>query len=61
MISCYSAKIVLAHVPEEEWIRVPGTHEAIISKDMFEKAKKIRADGFYYGEAAGIGRKNIGI
>lgn len=38
------------HVPEEEWIRVPGTHEAIISKDMFEKAKKIRADGFYYGE-----------
>ena len=33
------------HVPEEEWIRVPGTHEAIISKDMFEKAKKIRADG----------------
>lgn len=38
------------HVPEEEWIRVPGTHEAIVSKDMFEKAKKIRADGFYYGE-----------
>lgn len=38
------------HVPEEEWIRVPGTHEAIISKDMFERVKEIRADGFYYGE-----------
>ena len=29
------------NVPKEEWIRVPGTHEPIISKETFEKVQRI--------------------
>ena len=28
-------------VPEEDWVRVPNMHEAIVSKEDFERAKKI--------------------
>jgi len=37
------------HIPEEEWIRVPNTHEAIISAEVFDKVKELRVDGFFYG------------
>lgn len=29
------------HVPKEEWIRVENTHEAIIDKEIFEKAQEL--------------------
>lgn len=29
--------------PPEEWVRVPNTHEAIISREMFEKVQMLRA------------------
>ena len=38
-ISFKSKKFV--DVPEEDWIRVPNMHEAIVSKEDFERAKKI--------------------
>ena len=38
-ISFKSRKFV--DVPEEDWIRVPNMHEAIVSKEDFERAKKI--------------------
>lgn len=38
-ISFKSKKFV--DVPEEDWIRVPNMHEAIVSKEYFERAKKI--------------------
>ena len=38
-ISFKSKKFV--DVPEEDWIRVPNMHEAIVSKEEFERAKKI--------------------
>lgn len=27
------------HIPKEQWIRVPGTHEAIVSQDEFDKVQ----------------------
>lgn len=38
-ISFKSKKFV--DVPEEDWIRVPNMHEAIVSKEDFERSKKI--------------------
>ena len=29
-----------AHVPEDDWVRIPNMHEAIISKEDFERAQK---------------------
>ena len=40
-------------LPEEEWRRVPNTHEAIISRELFDKVKKIkekRRFGVYTGK-----------
>lgn len=31
----------IEEVPEEEWVRVPNTHEAIISRDTFEKVQAL--------------------
>ena len=39
------------HIPEEEWIRVANTHEAIISAEVFDKVKELRPDGFFYGKS----------
>lgn len=33
----------LVNVPEEEWVQVAGTHEAIIPVELFEKARELHA------------------
>lgn len=38
-VSFKSKKFI--NVPEEDWIKVPNMHEAIVSKDEFERAKRI--------------------
>lgn len=38
-VSFKSKKFI--NVPEEDWIRVPNMHEAIVSQDEFERAKRI--------------------
>jgi len=37
------------HIDEEDWIRVADTQEAIISREIFDKAQELRAKGFFFG------------
>ena len=45
-------------LPEEEWKVIPNTHEAIISREVFDKVKKIK-EKRNFGEYAG--KKNCSI
>ena len=36
----------MERVPEDEWVIVPNTHEAIIDRDMYEKTQRLLQDGF---------------
>jgi len=35
----------IRHIPKDEWIRVPNTHEAIVSKELFDKVQTFAKKG----------------
>lgn len=44
-------------VPEEEWYRVPGTHEPLVSGELYGLAQKLRGKG--RRSAPGTGRRHL--